>query len=459
MSERKHRNDIKVMSHKITLYNQKVSENLSGDFLQKSLEKSFNIDSQSLITTGKSNIDDMNLYTSDKNCKCCFIDENLMDKWTLTDHNIIAGFKPDINFVNKKYLYCSELAVQGDVYKMWSSSYVPLYKLKNTDKSFLCESPGISGTFIKDMTNNLDNSKYDSIFYNFCYTHILSTHAKIAINKCGGNSKSQDMIIERTINSTTQILQWYGKLIDSFGNKESYEQTTYQGQVKCLLDILINGIYVLKHENIVEQIRDFINLFKSIKEECHIKNIHSEIDKLESFLNVILRTNICWVKEIPLLSWTQLVAKYQRMTFESFLKLRKIYSTCKHDNIQYYNTLVSEMNEYTREFYDLGRQMAAFFAILYSVTIIFNKLQNETANADNMTQYVQESLTRWWYEHITIFYDYNKAAALNDDESMYKIQLHMLESCPYIAQIIGYILNKFNNVMNDTSKQTLKIPK
>lgn len=218
---------------------------------------------------------------------------------------------------------------------------------------------------------------------------------------------------------------------------------------------------------------------------------------IEQALNTILRRDCGNVAhEVPFLSWFQLMKIHQEMVYDIYELFRVVFNTCKTDPT--YDCKLKAANDMYRMLLDSGRQMGAFFAGFYSITSILDKILNDiVANVQSgpgaipypwpfplpnhivipnstfpaisdkdvvvykktaplvpvnstirveRVKFIQESQYRWWYEHVNMFADYDKAAALNDQDSMYKIQVNMLESCTFIACTVGEVFRAFDTL-------------
>jgi hypothetical protein len=54
--------------------------------------------------------------SDDKSCNPPNVEQ--LDKWVTADYNINSEFKPTTDFVGKRYVYNSEMALNGDIYKV-----------------------------------------------------------------------------------------------------------------------------------------------------------------------------------------------------------------------------------------------------------------------------------------------------------------------------------------------------
>jgi hypothetical protein len=297
----------------------------------------------------------------------------------------------------------------------------------------------------------------------------MTVHSKIAAKKrdiCT-TTKSQDKMLDHLIGASTQIFKWYAQLVDTDGNPILYDVTTPAGQLKGLMDLLITGKGttnndgVLDYQEIVGAFQFFKNTFAPTSEP-----LQNEINKLNAFLIDVLRINVDGVQPVPLMAWQQHMTHHQYSTYIAFEKFRTIYTTCKED--PKYADMLAETNHFMYHMMDQGRQFAAFFGLFYSATSFLDLFLNEFIGSDgeaipslyrsDRVTFIHDAETRWWQEHITMFMDYDKAAALNDEDSMYSIELNMLESCTYIACTVGEIFRAFDTVIRSRNLYAMLPP-
>ena len=110
-----------------------------------------------------------------------------------------------------------------------------------------------------------------------------------------------------------------------------------------------------------------------------------------------------------------------------------------------------------------GRQLGAFFGTFYGIIAFIDLLIQQYKESKNnnheidtaidkeyrkeRVDFIYYSETRWWMEHVTMFDDYAKALARNDDENVFVISVNMLESCTVVGITVGEIFRAFDKLV------------
>merc|ERR1712127_505291 len=154
------------------------------------------------------------------------------------------------------------------------------------------------------------------------------------------------------------------------------------------------------------------------------------------------------------MSWYQLMDKHQTHTVDNFIRYREVYRTDPSD--PGYKNLTDRADKEHLALVESGPQMAAFFGLFYSLVNFLDKLYYAgsddeyaipTAIMDENVNHVHEVLKWRWIEHSVMFNDYAKAAALDDELEMFKIQVNLLDSCTPLATAIGQIFYRFDRLV------------
>lgn len=95
-----------------------------------------------------------------------------------------------------------------------------------------------------------------------------------------------------------------------------------------------------------------------------------------------------------------------------------------------------------------------FYSAVSFLDIFLNEFGDPTDPAipnqyrEDRVKFVHSLNVRYWDEHVTMFDDYNKAAALCKDAAsninLFRIQLTMLESCTNISTFVGEVFRAFD---------------
>jgi len=146
--------------------------------------------------------------------------------------------------------------------------------------------------------------------------------------------------------------------------------------------------------------------------------------------------------------------EHQRHTVNNFKRYREVWRTKETNSA--YRELADRANEEHYALINTGPQMGAFFAVFYSFVQFLDKFyysENEEDYSippsimEENINYVQEQLKVLWMEHAFMFNDYAKAAALDDEDELFKIQVNILDSCTPLATVIGEVFYRFDRLI------------
>lgn len=433
-------------------------------------------------------------------CLCqVYINPAMQPVWKVNEYDTVNDVpKPKKGpFVLKNYVYNSDMAVNSQIFKIssnynWDATYKN-YSLHNTLVNFFTPSttcpvgtpgnvvpaPGVPGPFSYAMDWNswggddkLEIGKlfYTNILAHFGHTHILSVHAKIAadLNCPAALTPSQDTMMAHLLNGSTQIFRWYAQLVD-YPNGNSVNYSVQAGLIplmKGFMDMLITGAGVGANSGVCPpdnamDINQIIGLLLFFKQRLNDPNATAIVDSTIPFLMNLLRRNANQQNPIPYLPWYDLMRTHQMVVHHVYDEARELYTT--NPDTLGWDEMAADVDMMIMQAIDSGRQMAAFFSLFYAATALLDILVTQAqpllppaaktspaipANyAVERVSFIQKAQERWWYEHTNMFVDYDRAAAANDQDSMYKIQLTMLESCTFVACTVGEIFRAFDTIV------------
>jgi hypothetical protein len=158
---------------------------------------------------------------------------------------------------------------------------------------------------------------------------------------------------------------------------------------------------------------------------------------------------------VPLVAWDPLMKAHQAHTSKGFVNYRDTYFPVSEQKIA---TKLNDTNAMYRQGVVFGKQMGAFFSAFYGFLDFMDKLlivQDPFYDqyVIPMAYHIQRTLRiysdqrRYWAEHVTMFEDYNKACAMQDQTEMYRVRITMLESCSNIATTLGEVFRAMDRLV------------
>lgn len=389
-----------------------------------------------------------------------------LSPWTTNDWTKPTGIT--VNVTDKAYIYDSQLALGGGSGKIFGPDYVAHHDSTTFDASMSGSGPGVPGPFDYGLPYSkwggddtlVGKQNYSQILGHFGHTHILTLHAKAEILRRdpSATTKVQDMMLEHLLNASTQIFAWYAQLVDNDGKFIDLSQEhPLVAQLKGMMGMLIYGWNTPGNNGHVDiaalagGMNGFITQYA--QSASHAAVLTVELNRLQAFLTDVLKLDTSNPR--PLIAWQQLMRHHQDGSHECFKKYLFVYRTNKNDSD--YQAKKAEADAFIKNNQEMGYQLAAFFGAFYSLTNFLDKLYIPqlagdeyaipTDIADANINYILAAQKRYWYEHTVIFSDYNKAAALNDEDKMYRISVWFLESCSFIASTVGEIFYRFDRLV------------
>lgn len=437
-----------------------------------------------------------------------FVNPNMQPAWQIGDYDVVNGVPNQqatpVALMN--YMYQSDMAINGDIYKLsapqqqWPDSYKG-YEIHDTNLEFFTTSTsnpiktpsnlkplsGVPGPFDYNMdfskwggddTLGIGKSFYSNILGHFGHTHILSVHGKISakLNNPAADTSFEDNMMTHLLNGSTEIFRWYAQLVDSNGKSIAY--TTAAGMIpmmKGFMDMFITGAGTPLPVNGSLQSMDpnqVIGMFQYIKGALSGDTIigpvaASIVDNTIPYLQDLLRIGPGQSNPIAFSSWFYLMQNHQMLVHMIYDVCRPLYTMDPMNPMgQNYNEMLAMANSTIYSALDTGRQMAAFFGVFYAATSLLDLLVtyvtgdkiNTAIPLNNVVErvdFIQQAQKRWWYEHVTMFSDFDRAGAAGDQFSMYKIELTMLESCAFIACTVGEVFRAFDTLVRNRNLYTI----
>lgn len=335
-----------------------------------------------------------------------------------------------------------------------------------------------------DKKYNLGDHFTDAIIGHFGHTHIMTLHSKMNALRANPNANvyAQNKMLAHLLYASSQIFRKFAGLIDNNANEIKYDPSTPSGQLKMMMEMMIigkntnikdckcptcektdrrclSGITcccnsgIIDTNMIIEKLTDLAeNLALNDKNK---KELMEYVEKLNKFLNHLLLLNDK-NKAIHLMAWYQLLNMHQKDMFEAYILYKNYYEHPTEENKEKLNaSVLMAING--------GRQLGAFFGTFYGIIAFIDLLIQQYKESKNnnheidtaidkeyrkeRVDFIYYSETRWWMEHVTMFDDYAKALARNDDENVFVISVNMLESCTVVGITVGEIFRAFDKLV------------
>lgn len=420
----------------------------------------------------------------------------------------IPSCKTPISLMN--YTYQSDMANNSEIFKLpdpepsWPESYkgysdhitsINYFKVSTSNPiktpGNLTPTQGVPGPFDYNMDWShwggddilgIGKLFYTNILAHFGHTHTLSVHSAICskLNNPASVVTSQVDMMDHLLDGSTQIFRWYAQLVGVDGNAINYMDpavstpnppfnpyfnTGFVPSVKGFMDMYITGAGTKEPSCCGDQDMDpcliigFLSQFKDLLGGAPIvgDKVTTIVDFAIPFLTKLLRRNVDQSNPIAYSSWYYLMKNHQMLVDRVYDLCRELYLTDPCDPC--YCDRLEAANKVIYSALDTGRQMAAFFSIFYTATALLDLLVTSTGDASEpvipldyvveRVSFIAQAQQRWWYEHVNMFVDYDRAAAVNDQQSMYKIQLTMLESCTFIACTVGEVFRAWDTLVRN----------
>jgi len=344
------------------------------------------------------------------------------------------------------------------------------YKLTNSRTSYPRDgtSPGVPGAYLYTEgyehwggdNVTLGKQRYSSMIGHLGHSHILSVIAKINLLRIAPciPTPSQNKMLDHLSAGSKQILAWFAGLVDSNGNPiTNPSKHPVSQQLFGLMSMLIYGDGSPNNNNgivdtaaLFNAIQGFIDLAK-IQGFSNIVMLEAESARLKAFLTDVL--DLTGSNPIPLISWNQLIDMDQ-LIVDSYIRYEEAWRT--NPTHPDYAAVVKRALDEQLTLIRTGPQKAAFFGLFYSFTNFLDKFYAAsldedysipTSIMDKNVNYVHSELKWRLMERKVMFNDYAKAAALDDEDAMYKVQLNLLDSGTTLATALGEVFYRFDRLM------------
>lgn len=306
---------------------------------------------------------------------------------------------------------------------------------------------------------------YSVIITHFGHGHILTLHNKIQAIRANTNANVtyQDMVLQHFLAGSTLIFARFALLINYTDcSPIAHTGSNLAADIAQSFTLLIYGTPVVGDVDgpgIVD-VDFFLSTMNFWATDPAYGNgdatLTGLVTQLQTQWNYLLRRGLAGVTPIDLMAWYQLLGMHQKDMYDQYVAYRFYYSDPTSVMAQQHvnHTVLHGTNG--------GNQLAAFFVGFYTVvnfidrlvTVLGNGTPTAIPNATQRMQYCIWNQTRYWKEHVTMFNDYGKAAARQDDTKLFDITMQMLESCSSVGVVTGEIFRAFDQLVRSRDMWT-----
>lgn len=309
-----------------------------------------------------------------------------------------------------------------------------------------------------DTTLDFGPHFYSSTISHFGHTHILNLQSKALVLRANSTADTtvQDLMSEHLIVASTEIFARFALLID-YANASvviPHNSSNLENDIAQACTVYIYGTPFpgnVSSPGVLDT--DFLigtmNFWATNPAYGNgDATLLSYVQGVTDAWDYLLFKNVAGKDPLDLLAWYQLITMHQHDMFSTFLKYRAYFADPTNETIK------AELNEQCEMDLNGGRQLAAFFIGFYYIvnfwdrlaTILGNPSPSANPNVAQRLPFVKWGQARYWSEHVAMFNDFSKAAAKNDNQTVFKVQVNMLESCASLGISIGEIFRAFDDL-------------
>lgn len=392
--------------------------------------------------------------------------------WVLSDWDSIKNdFSSSLtNPALKDYLYSSILPFQTPIFcKPGQCTYqFQVYTTNWGNITAPVPNVGVPGPFLYtedyshwggDEKYHVGQYRYAGILSDFGHEHILviqMRNAKLSVNQ-NADTTNEDLSLLSLAGGSSFIFGWFGQIVDLNGN---YNFPSYPpcNQADFLKLLIIGFVFGNGEEygkpganvdlNAMGQVFDqFIGATNGTVES----NLTAIKNQLFGSLTSQLR--LAQSNPLPLVAWDPLMKAHQHHTSSGWATFTKLFSSANYKKA---GPELAESNKMYMDGVVFGRQMGAFFSAFYGFVNFLDKAMPLAPGESYVipmayhlerSAYIFAEQERTWREHVTMFEDYNKASALNNQAEMHRIRTTMLKSCSSIATTLGEVFRAFDTLV------------
>lgn len=316
-----------------------------------------------------------------------------------------------------------------------------------------------------DTTLDFGPHFYSAIIGHFGHSHIINLQTKVQAVRANttADTTAMDLMSEHLIVASTEIFARFALLINyTNGSAIAHTGSNIESDIAQAYTVYIYGTPVpgVTTGTGILNVDFLLNTLNFWATDAAYGNGDAQLvawqAELETTWNYLLRRNIVGVTPIDLLCWHRLMVVHQADMYDQYPAFRAYFADPTNAAVK------NVLNHMIHHSLDGGRQFAAFFIGFYLivafidrlVTVLGNATPSAIPNVLTRIPFIKWNQTRYWQEHVCMFNDYDKASALNDNQTIFKTQVNMLESCASLAIGIGEIFRAFDNMNRDRDAYT-----
>ncbi len=398
--------------------------------------------------------------------------------WQPSDYNEVSGFISGTDYSTKKYFYNSQLALDnastffnigqqvGDTWS-WQNNFPPYYHLQNVSaiqipntyvpSPFPCgpilspqykiSPPAVTwgwNNWAGDTTLNFGTQFYTALVSHLGHTYITTFNTLFSILNLDENADTTlpDNTLSYILWSGIDIYLFFAGLVTyNTSTPIYYSPPTYTTTIQNITELFrsyINGNdltgFVSNGVLDTDAVLNVLNLINTnVGTNPTLTYIINEATK---YLDYTLRKNVSGVTPIKFICRKPFTIIFKDLVINSYKKYKLFFNNPTQANKDALNDILEKLLEIS------SRQLSAFFGFFYLLVAYCDVLLsislggypngNEAIPSGdlniriNWILYVQ---ARYWQEHVALFADITRAAALKDNNTWFTISMNHLESC------------------------------
>ena len=354
------------------------------------------------------------------------------NRWMKSDYSKEKGFSRGVNFLTKDLVFGSILTESEDIFGEISYSESKI------------EVPPIPGKYPYDRDWFSWGGDDQLTIGQYYYPTFITSFGLVGLNATHSyySSDGRDLLAERKLQRLLEgsrlILNWFAGLVDKDGSKIAYDQKSKAGNLKNMLSMLINSDQEVDLNMVYNQLDMFT---KDMPQD-----VKFYVGSLREYLTKVLREG-----KIRFLSWKSLleIRQYGMLSCYSWFKN---YESSAIDH--------STLNDNIHEFIETSNQMAAFFILFLHVELMLDvilDMKGESGSAvpsKNRLVILKDIceklpglflLNTIYYRDLALLYkeDYKD----QDLDKILKIELTQIDYCDQISIRLGLIFKIFDHIV------------
>lgn len=391
-------------------------------------------------------------------------DFDQLPTWQAGDWNPLSSFI-NSEFTEKGYMFNSDLAKLGTEDAIFGPNW---YDTNVNTEFYGKQNPGVPGPFSTKQPFSYwggENAphgykKYSALMEWLGNGHLWQIHLNNTMHHANPDANLEYVTDMKAqfLEGSSHVFAWFVQVVDNDGNLIDYSQDHPLIQQLAQLSAMMiwgrdgspQGDGSIDPQVLMDSMVFLIESFGQSDE--HKQVLYGILNRLVGYLT----ERLMWGtgRDLPLLSWHEVMDTYQWQSTEIYLKMRELYSHKR--NKSKYNALKVEVNDLILRYVERGRQISAFFATVMSFADFMDKfyipfLPNDEyalpiETHDQVIADLHEGMKRW-YKQTNTWVDNAKARVSGDDDMVRKTFMTIINTCNYIALDVAVAMDTYHNLV------------